>query len=88
MKTVHDSPSFTTGQRVTLILAAACAAAAVLLAMWPRDWIEQAFGVELDGGSGLFELVPIIVLALAAAALTARVARVRRRPSASIPEAG
>jgi hypothetical protein len=88
MKIIHESPSFRTGQRVSLVLAAVCAAAAVLLAMWPRDWIEEVFGVQLDGGSGLLELVPIIVLALAAAALTARVARARRRPSASIPEAG
>ena len=87
MKTLDDSPSLTTGQRMSLVMAAACAAAVVLLAMWPRDWIEGVFGVEPDGGNGLLELMPIIVLALVAAALAARVARARWRASTSILEA-
>ena len=68
MKTTHDSPSLTTGQRLSLVVAAVCAAGAVLLALLPIDWIEEVFGVEPDGGNGLFELAPIIVLAVAAVA--------------------
>ena len=86
MKTTHDSPSLTTGQRLSLVVAAVCAAGAVLLALLPIDWIEEVFGVEPDGGNGLFELAPIIVLAVAAVALTARVARARRRNSTSIAD--
>jgi hypothetical protein len=86
MKIRDDSPSLTTGQRVSLGLAVLCAAGAVLLAGWPRDWIEGAFGVEPDGGSGFFELLAIVVLAAAAAVLTARVVWVRRLRRSSAGE--
>ena len=59
------------------------AAGAVLLAALPMDWIEEVFGVEPDGGNGLFEFAPIVVLAVAAVVLCLRVARVRRRPDVS-----
>ena len=86
MKTSDDSPSLTTRLRVSLGLAALCAAGAVLLAGWPRDWIEGAFGVEPDGGSGFFELLAIVVLAAVAAALTARVVLARRLRRSSARE--
>ena len=65
MSTQEHQP-LTTGQRWTLVAAALCAAGAVLLAALPMDWIEEVFGVEPDGGNGLLEFVPIVVLAVAA----------------------
>jgi hypothetical protein len=47
------------------------------------DWIEEVFGVEPDGGNGLLEFAPIVVLAVAAVVLCLRVARARRRPDVS-----
>jgi hypothetical protein len=85
MKTTKDSPSLTTGQRWSLAVAGVCATGAVLLAALPMQWIEDVFGVEPDGGNGLLEFVPIVVLAVAAVMLTARVGRARRRRSASVP---
>ena len=55
----------------------------MLLAALPMDWIEEVFGVEPDGGNGLLEFAPIVVLAVAALALCVRVARARRRPEVS-----
>lgn len=86
MNTTNDTPSLTTGQRWSLAVAALCAAGAVLLAALPMQWIEDVFGVEPDGGNGLFEVVPIIVLAVVALVLAARVARARRRTGASIAD--
>jgi hypothetical protein len=82
MSTNEHQP-LTSGQRWTLVAAALCAAEAVLLAALPMDWIEEVFGVEPDGGNGLLEFAPIVVLAVAAVALCARVARARRRPDVS-----
>jgi hypothetical protein len=81
MSTNEHQP-LTRGQRWTLVAAALCAAGAVLLAALPMDWIE---GVRRrpDGGNGLLEFVPIVVLAVAALMLCVRVARARRRPEVS-----
>jgi hypothetical protein len=80
--TSHDPGPLTPGQRWSLVAAALCAVGAVLLAALPMDWIEEVFGVEPDGGNGLLELVPVVVLAVAALVLCARVARARRRSEA------
>lgn len=77
--TAHEPEPLTRGQRWTLVAAAACALVAVLLAALPKDWIESAFVIEPDGGSGELELVPIVVLAVVAAALFTKVALARRR---------
>jgi len=69
--------TLTRSERLRLFAAAACATAAALLALLPRDWIERAFGVDPDAGSGFFEVLAIGVLALAAAVLASRVVRAR-----------
>ena len=84
--TTEDPQPFTKGQRWSLVAAALCAVGAVLLAALPMDWIEEVFGVEPDGGSGMLELAPIVVLAVTALALCARVARARRRPDVSVAD--
>jgi hypothetical protein len=86
--TAHQPEPLTRGQRWTLVAAALCAAAAVLLAALPKDWIESAFGVEPDGGSGELELVPIVVLAVVAVSLVVRVALARRRSHDPAADAG
>jgi hypothetical protein len=83
MSTNEPGP-LTRGQRWSLVAAALCAAGAVALATLPMDWIEEVFGVEPDGGNGLLEVVPILVLAVAAFVLCLRVARARRQPEASV----
>ena len=85
MRTNEPGP-LTAGQRWSLVAAALCAAGAVALAALPMAWIEEVFGVEPDGGNGLLELVPVIVLAVAALTLCVRVARARRRPEVSAPD--
>lgn len=77
--TAHQPERLTRGQRWTLVAAVVCAAAAMLLAALPKDWIESAFAIEPDGGTGELELVPIVVLAAVAVALFARVRLSRRR---------
>jgi uncharacterized membrane protein YedE/YeeE len=84
----HEHQPLTNGQRWTLVAAALCAAGAVLLAALPMDWIEVVFGVEPDGGNGLFEFVPVVVLAVAALALCVRVARARRRADVAAADMG
>jgi hypothetical protein len=85
--TTHEPGPLTRGQRWSLVAAALCMGGALLLAALPFDWIEAVFGVEPDGGNGLLELAPVVVLALAALALCGGVARARRRPEMS-PDAG
>ena len=82
MSTNEHQP-LTSGQRLTLVAASLCAAGALLLAALPMDWIEEVFGVEPDGGNGLLEFAPIVVLAVAAVVLCLRVAQARRRPDVS-----
>ena len=82
MSTNEHQP-LTSGQRLTLVAAALCAAGALLRAALPMDWIEEVFGVEPDGGNGLLEFAPIVVLAVTAVVLCLRVARARRRPDVS-----
>lgn len=86
MTTTQEPQPFTKGQRWSLVAAAVCALGAVLLAALPMDWIERVFGVEPDGGNGLLELAPIVVLAVAALVLVLRVARARRRPDVSVAD--
>jgi hypothetical protein len=76
--------AFKTTQRLSLVVAAACATSAVLLALLPPDWIEELLGFEPDGGNGFAEVALIIVLAVVAVALAAGVACTRWRPRASI----
>ena len=41
--------------------AALCAAVALLTAVWP-DWIEEAFGVDIDQHSGALEWLIVVTL--------------------------
>jgi uncharacterized membrane protein YedE/YeeE len=84
----HEHQPLTNGQRWTLVAAALCAAGAVLLASLPMDWIEVVFGDAPDGGNGLLEFVPVVVLAVAALALCVRVARARRRADVAAADMG
>lgn len=59
-------------------LAAVLAVAGMALALLPHAWIEERFGLELDGGSGVLELLPVVVLVACAAVLAVRVVRGRR----------
>ena len=86
--TAHRPEPLTRGQRWTLVAAAVCATAAVLLAALPKDWIESLLGVEPDGGSGELELVPIVVLAVVAVTLAAHVALARRRSQRQAADTG
>jgi hypothetical protein len=45
-------------------LAVVCGFLLLLTLIW-RDWIEEAFGVDPDGGSGALEWAIVIGLALA-----------------------
>jgi len=59
-------------------LAAVLALAGMALALLPHAWIEERFGLELDGGSGVLEFLPVVVLVACAAVLAVRVVRGRR----------
>lgn len=60
---------------VQLVLAGVLAAAGMAMALLPHAWIEDRLGIELDGGSGLLELLSVVVLVGAAAVLALRVVR-------------
>jgi len=84
MRGAHYARPFTTTQRLSLVVAAACATSAVLLALLPPDWIEELLGFEPDGGNGFAEVALIIALAVVAVVLAVGVARTRWTPRASI----
>lgn len=48
-----------------------------LTVAWP-DWIEEVFGIDPDGGSGLVEWLVVVVLA-ATAVVSGLLARAERR---------
>jgi len=55
----------TRANRIKTVVGGLLFLAGVLLAVLPKDWIEETFGVEPDAGSGVLELafvlVPIVV---------------------------
>jgi hypothetical protein len=68
--------------RTRSILELTCAAVCGILAVLTftvHDWIEVAFGVNPDGGSGMTELVIVVVLASLSVALMGDVLRIHRR---------
>jgi hypothetical protein len=71
---------------VSVVVGMALAALAVAVATLPRDWIEANLGLEPDAGSGVLELLLILVPLVLGVALLARVGRVvlrsRPRPNA------
>jgi len=71
----------TSAPRKRLALAGVFAAAAVMLALWPQDWIEALTGAEPDGGSGSFEMIPVLVLAVVALVLAGSALRSRIAPA-------
>ena len=66
--------------RLEVVGAAVTGLAGVITAIVP-DWIEEAFLVEPDAGSGSLEWLIVIALALATVALSALAWRERRRIS-------
>ena len=44
-------------KRMSTIALPVCAAAGIMFGFLPRTWIELRFGVDPDGGSGLFEFL-------------------------------
>lgn len=75
---MNTDRSWSGPELVQVVLAAVLATAAMALALLPHVWIEDRFGIEPDGGSGLLELLPVVVLVAAAAVLAVRVVRSRR----------
>ena len=81
----------TRAQRIVAIIGGLLALAGVLLAVLPKDWIEESFGVEPDAGNGLVELTIVVVPVVLGAALAARVGiavRARRAHAAGGPAPG
>lgn len=58
---------------IELVCAGSSAVLATITAVWP-DWIEEAFGVDPDGGSGSLEWL-VVALLLAVAVTSAVLAR-------------
>ncbi len=83
MNRLPSTRPWTAADRVQAVLAVFLAAAALALVLLPAEWIEETFGVEPDGGSGLLELLPVLVLVAAAAVFAVRVARSRRAAAGS-----
>jgi hypothetical protein len=44
-------------KRMSTIALPVCAATGIMFGFLPRTWIELRFGVDPDGGSGLFEFL-------------------------------
>jgi hypothetical protein len=70
--------------RAKVIVGAILVGVGVLLALLPKDWIEETFGFEPDAGNGMLELalilIPIVLgVALIAVALIRRTAEPRHR---------
>jgi apolipoprotein N-acyltransferase len=70
--------------RAKVIVGAILVGVGMLLALLPKDWIEETFGFEPDAGNGMLELalilVPIVLgVALIAVALVGSAAESRHR---------
>lgn len=74
---MNTDRSWRATELVQVALAAVLAIAGLALALLPHAWIEDRFGVEPDGGTGLLEFLPVVVLVVAAAVLAVRVVRAR-----------
>ena len=52
-------------KRISTIALPVCVATGIMFGFLPRTWIELRFGVDPDGGSGLFEFLitalPIVI---------------------------
>ena len=67
--------------RARYLMEMACAfvcAGLAVLTIAVHDWIEVVFGVNPDGGSGLWEAAITLTLALTCVALSADVVRLHR----------
>jgi hypothetical protein len=70
-----------------LLVAGIAVTVGILAAFLPKQWIEQVMGVEPDGGSGLFELL-FVVVPIATGFLLAAHALLGRRLSSRPRHAG
>jgi hypothetical protein len=72
-------------ERLSLLLAAVLVVVGVLFAALPKDWIEETFGVEPDGGNGRLELAIVVVPIVLGVVLAVRVwLAVRTRRAAEL----
>lgn len=73
--------------RMRLVIAAALIAFSVVAAALPKEWIEETFGFEPDGGNGLIELAIAVVPFTTGVvlALSVLVSRRRERAQLSVP---
>jgi hypothetical protein len=71
-----------------LLVAGVAIAVGALAAFLPKQWIEEVIGVEPDGGSGLFELLFVIVPIAIGFLIAAHSLLARRSPSSHARTAG
>jgi len=71
--------------KLLVIIGAALIAFGVAFALLPKEWIEETFGVEPDGGNGALELLIALVPIVAGVALLA-LAAVRHTRTAQQPK--
>ena len=69
----------TRANRVKCIVGSLLLVAGVLLAVLPKDWIEESFGVDPDAGSGVLELAFVLVPIVAGLILLTNVLISHRR---------
>lgn len=78
--------------KVLVVLGALLIVIGLALSVLPKDWIEQTFAVDPDGGNGALELLLVLVPIVLGAALLVTVALRRARGGrtvrASSPPAG
>jgi hypothetical protein len=65
--------------RGSIAVGAILVVAGILFAALPKDWLEQRFGFEPDGGNGFVELLMVLVPIVIGAVLIARGVRSWRR---------
>ena len=65
--------------RTQLVVGGLLIAIGFVLAALPKDWLEERFAIEPDAGSGLVELLLVLVPVVAGAALVVRGWVARRR---------